>query len=63
VAITPDGSTAYVASSLLNMVTPIQIATNTAGTLLAKILARAAEVAAGPPEPLTGQRLRPARLG
>jgi len=30
--------------------------------LLAKILARAAEVAAGPPEPLGGQRIRPARL-
>jgi YVTN family beta-propeller protein len=32
VAITPDGSTAYVASSLPNIVTPIQTATNTAGT-------------------------------
>ena len=31
--------------------------------LLAKVLARAAEVAAGPPEPLHGQRVRPARLG
>jgi len=31
--------------------------------LLAKILARAAEVAAGPPGPLSGQRIRPARLG
>jgi DNA-binding MarR family transcriptional regulator len=30
--------------------------------MLAKILARAAEVAAGPPEPLKGQRVRPARL-
>ncbi len=30
--------------------------------LLAKILARAADVAAGPPEPLHGQRRRPARL-
>ena len=30
--------------------------------MLAKILARAAEVAAGPPEPLNGQRVRPARL-
>ena len=30
--------------------------------LLAKILARTAEVAAGPPEPLHGQRNRPARL-
>jgi DNA-binding MarR family transcriptional regulator len=30
--------------------------------LLAKILARAADVAAGPPEPLHGQRNRPARL-
>jgi DNA-binding MarR family transcriptional regulator len=30
--------------------------------LLAKILARAAEVAAGPPGPLDGQRIRPARL-
>ena len=29
--------------------------------LLAKILARAAEVAAGQPEPLNGQRIRPAR--
>jgi DNA-binding MarR family transcriptional regulator len=31
--------------------------------LLTKILARAAEVAAGQPEPLSGQRIRPARLG
>jgi len=31
--------------------------------LLATILARASEVAAGPPEPLHGQRVRPARLG
>ena len=31
--------------------------------LLAKILARAAEVAARQPEPLNGQRIRPARLG
>ena len=30
--------------------------------MLAKILARAAEVAAGPPEPLHGQRNRPVRL-
>jgi DNA-binding PadR family transcriptional regulator len=30
--------------------------------LLAKVLARAAEVAAGPPEPLQGQRIRPARI-
>jgi DNA-binding MarR family transcriptional regulator len=30
--------------------------------LLAKVLARTAEVAAGPPEPLHGQRNRPARL-
>ena len=30
--------------------------------LLSKILARAAEVAAEPPEPLNGQRIRPARL-
>jgi hypothetical protein len=30
--------------------------------LLAKVLARAAEVAAEPPEPLKGQRIRPARL-
>ena len=30
--------------------------------LLAKVLARAAEVAAEPPQPLTGQRIRPARL-
>ena len=30
--------------------------------MLAKVLARAAEVAAGPPEPLNGQRIRPARL-
>ena len=30
--------------------------------LLAKILARAAEIAATQPEPLTGQRIRPARL-
>ena len=30
--------------------------------LLAKVLARAADVAAGPPEPLSGQRIRPARL-
>lgn len=31
--------------------------------LLAKILARTAEVAAGQPEPLTGQRIRPTRPG
>ena len=31
--------------------------------LLAKILARAADVAAGQPEPLHGQRIRPGRLG
>lgn len=31
--------------------------------LLAKILARTAQVAAGQPEPLTGQRIRPTRLG
>jgi hypothetical protein len=31
--------------------------------LLAKVLARTAEVAAGQPEPLNGQRIRPARLG
>ena len=31
--------------------------------LLAKILTRAAEAAAAQPEPLTGQRIRPARLG
>jgi DNA-binding MarR family transcriptional regulator len=31
--------------------------------LLAKVLARAADVAAEPPQPLTGQRNRPARLG
>jgi hypothetical protein len=31
--------------------------------LLAKILARATEVAAGPPEVLNGQRIRPAGLG
>jgi DNA-binding MarR family transcriptional regulator len=31
--------------------------------LLAKILARAADVVAGEPEPLGGQRIRPARLG
>ena len=31
--------------------------------LLAKVLARAAEVTAGQPEPLSGQRIRPARLG
>jgi DNA-binding MarR family transcriptional regulator len=31
--------------------------------LLATVLARAAEVTAGPPEPLHGQRIRPARLG
>jgi DNA-binding MarR family transcriptional regulator len=30
--------------------------------MLAKILARAAGVAAEPPEPLNGQRIRPARL-
>ena len=31
--------------------------------LLAKILARAAEVTAGQPEPLNGERIRPARFG
>ena len=30
--------------------------------LLSKVLARAADVAAGPPKPLSGQRIRPARL-
>jgi hypothetical protein len=31
--------------------------------LLAKILTRAAEVATDQPEPLAGQRIRPARVG
>ncbi len=31
--------------------------------LLAKVLARTAEVASEQPEPLNGQRIRPARLG
>ncbi len=31
--------------------------------LLSRVLTRTAEVAAGPPEPLGGQRIRPARLG
>ena len=36
---------------------------HTSAGLLAKILARTAEVTAGRPEPLNGQRIRPARPG
>ena len=68
--ITPDGrATAdrmlpairMVEKSILSSLTPGERAQLL--DLLAKVLARAAEVAAGQPQPVTGQRNRPARLG
>ncbi len=69
IEITPDGRAA--ADQLLPGIRTVERNTLSALTpeerahlleMLAKILARAAEVAAGPPEPLNGQRIRPARL-
>ena len=69
VEITPDGRAA--ADQLLPGIRAIERSILSALTqderahlldLLAKVLARAAEVAAGQPEPLKGQRIRPARL-
>ena len=70
IQITPDGRAA--ADQLLPGIRALEksiLSALTAGEradlldLLAKILARAAEVAARQPEPLNGQRIRPARLG
>ena len=70
IEITPDGRAATdrllpgirtLEQSVLSALTPGECAQLLG--LLAKILARAAEVAAGPPEPLDGQRIRPARVG
>ena len=69
IEITPDGRAAAdqllpgirtVEKSILSALTPGERAHLL--DLLSKVLARAAEVAAGPPEPLAGQRIRPARL-
>jgi DNA-binding MarR family transcriptional regulator len=69
VEITPDGRAA--ADQLLPGIRAVERSIMSALTqderthlleLLAKVLARAAVVAAGPPEPLKGQRIRPARL-
>jgi DNA-binding MarR family transcriptional regulator len=69
VEITPDGRAA--ADQLLPGIRAVERSVMSALTqderaqlleLLAKVLARAAEVAAEPPEPLKGQRIRPARL-
>jgi len=69
IEITPDGKAAT--DQLLPGVRALEKTTLSALTpaerahlldLLAKILARAAEVAATQPEPLTGQRIRPGRL-
>ena len=69
IEITPDGRAAAdqllpgirtVERSILSALTPGERAQLL--DLLSKILARAAEVAAEPPEPLHGQRIRPARL-
>ena len=69
IEITPDGRAAAgqllpgirtVERTILSALTPGERACLLG--MLAKILARAAEVAAGPPEPLGGQRIRPARL-
>jgi DNA-binding MarR family transcriptional regulator len=68
IEITPDGRAA--ADQLLPGIRALEKSILSALTdgerahlldLLAKILARAAEVAAGQPEPLNGQRIRPAR--
>jgi hypothetical protein len=70
IEITPDGTAA--AGQLLPGIRALEKSILSALTpgerehlldLLAKVLARAAEVAAGPPEVLNGQRIRPARLG
>src|SRR6516225_5105902 len=70
IEITPDGKAA--ADQLLPGIRTLEKSILSALTpgergqlldLLAKILARAAEAAAGQPEPLNGQRIRPARLG
>ena len=70
IEITPDGKAATdqllpgirtLEKSILSALTPGE--REHLLELLAKVLARAAEVAAGPPEPLHGQRVRPARLG
>ena len=70
IEITPDGKAATdqllpgirtLEKSILSALTPGERAHLL--DLLARILARAAEVAAGQPEPLDGQRVRPARLG
>ena len=69
IEITPDGRATAdqllpgirtVERSILSALTPGERAQLL--DLLSKILARAAEVAAGPPEPLNGPRIRPARL-
>jgi len=69
IEITPDGRAA--ADQLLPGIRAIERSILSALTqderahlldLLAKVLARAAEVAAEPPEPLKGQRIRPTRL-
>lgn len=69
IEITPDGKA--VADQLLPGIRTLEKSVLSALTadergqlldLLAKILGRAAEVAAVPPEPLNGRRVRPARL-
>jgi DNA-binding MarR family transcriptional regulator len=68
IEITPDGTATdqllpgirTLEKSILSALTPGERAHLL--DLLAKILTRAAEVAARQPEPLTGQRIRPARL-
>ena len=69
IEITPDGRAA--ADQLLPGIRAVERSILSALTqderahlldLLAKVLARAAEVAAEQPEPLKGQRIRPARL-
>ena len=70
IEITPDGRA--IAGQLLPGIRALERSVLSALTpgerahlleLLAKILARTAEVAAGPAEPLSGRRVRPARLG
>jgi len=70
IEITPDGTAATdqllpgiraLEKSILSALTPGE--RGHLLDLLAKVLARAAEVTAGPPEPLHGPRIRPARLG
>jgi len=70
IEITPDGRA--IADQLLPGIRALERSVLSALTpgerahlleLLAKILARTAEVAAGPAEPLGGRRVRPARLG